>query len=73
MGLIHIMERGGNEEHRFKKALKQAAEAIDEICELSDKMEREYSYDERMGRRSYRRDDWDEMDERRGSYRMGSR
>jgi hypothetical protein len=41
MGLIHIMERGGDEEYRFKKALKTAKYAIEEICELSDKMEEE--------------------------------
>lgn len=65
------MERGGDDEYRFKKALKTAKHAIEEICELSEKMEEQYG--ERMGQRgSYsRREDWDDMDERRGSYRMG--
>lgn len=69
MGMIHIMSRGGDEERRFKTALKQAKSAIEEICELSDEMEEEFS--ERGGYRMRggysRRDDWDSsMDERRG-------
>lgn len=71
MGLIHIMERGGDDEYRFKKALKKAKYAIEEICDLSDKMEEEYGYSERMGRRGgYSRKD-DDMDERREWNRMG--
>lgn len=64
------MERGGDDEYRFKKALKTAKYAIEEICELSDRMEDEYGermssrMSERMSRRYSRRDD--EMDERRG-------
>jgi hypothetical protein len=69
MGLIHIMERGGEDEYRFKKALKAAKYAINEICELSDKMEEEYGYSERMSRRGYsRRDD---MEDRREWERSG--
>lgn len=80
MGLIHIKERGGDEEYRFKKALKMAKYAIDEICELSDQMEDEYGSEgeERYGmrggfdRRDYRRDDMSErMEERRGRDSMG--
>ena len=72
MGLIHIMERGGDEEYRFKKALKTAKYAIEEICELSDKMEEEYSerMSGRMGRRSYSSRE-DEMDDRREMSRYG--
>ena len=60
------MERGGDDEYRFKKALKTAKYAIEEICELSDKMEDEYGdrMSSRMSRRYSRRDD--DMDERRG-------
>lgn len=73
MGLLHIMTRGGDEEYRFKSALKKAKTAIDEICELSEEMEEEFSerggYGERGGYRMRggysRRDDWDSMDERR--------
>ena len=72
MGIIHIMSRGGDEEYRFKSALKKAKSAIEEICELSDEMEEQYSersYGERGGyrmRNSYsHREDWDGMDERR--------
>lgn len=81
MGLIHIKERGGDEEHRFKKALKMAKYAIEEISELSDQMEDEYGSEgsERYGmrggfdRRGYsRRDEYDErMEERRGRDSMG--
>ncbi|MBR5660591.1 MAG: hypothetical protein IKW99_03480 [Bacteroidales bacterium] len=66
MGLIHIKERGGDEEYRFKKALKTAKTAIEEICELSDEMEEQYS--ERGGyhsRSGYGSRDWDGMEERR--------
>ena len=62
MGLIHIKERGGDQEYRFKKALKAAKEAIEEIRELSDEMEEQYS--ERG--RYHMRDGWDDMEERRG-------
>lgn len=76
MGLIHIKERGGDESYRFKKALKMAKYAIDEICELSDEMEDEFGSEgeERYGMRSgysrrggyYNRDEMSmEMPERR--------
>lgn len=79
MGLIHIMSRGGDEEYRFKAALKKAKSSIEEICELSEQMEEEFSerngYGERSGyrmRSGYsRRDDWDSMDERRSSDSRG--
>lgn len=54
MGIIHIMERGGEEERRFKHALMQAKDAIEEICELSEQMEDQYA-DERMSGRGYSR------------------
>ena len=66
MGLIHIMERGGDDYRDYKKAVKMAKEAIDAICELTDEMEEEYGgkrYGERAG---YRMRDWDGIDERRG-------
>lgn len=79
MGLLHIMPRGGDEEYRFKSALKKAKAAIEEICELSDEMEEEFSersgYGERTGTRMRggysRREDWEGMDERRGRDSMG--
>ncbi len=70
MGFIRIMERGGDDEHRFKKALKAAKYAIDEISELTEKMEEEYGYSERMSRRGYSRRDSD-YDDRREYERMG--
>lgn len=75
MGIIHIMERGGEDYRAYKKAVKTAKEAvkeakmaIDTICDLTDEMEAEYGYDERGygERRGYRSRDWDAMDERRG-------
>lgn len=71
MGLIHIMERGGSDYHEYKKAVKKAKEAIDTICELTDEMEDQYGYGERGAsmRSNYRKDDWDEMEERRGMRR----
>ena len=73
MGIIHIMQRGGDEEYRFKAALEKAKSAIDEICELSEEMEEEYI--ERGGYRMRggysRREEWDGMDERRGRDSMG--
>ena len=66
MGLIHIKERGGDEEYRFKKALKTAKSAIEEICELSDEMEEQYSERGRYRMRDgYSGHGWDDMDERR--------
>lgn len=69
MGLIHIMERGGDDYREYKKAVKMAKEAIETICELTDEMEEQYG--ERRGYRmrggsSYRSEDWDGMEERRG-------
>jgi len=73
MGIMHIMERGGDELREYKKAVKMAKEAIETICEISEDMEDEYG--ERGGshmRGGYsRREDWSEMDERRGRDRMG--
>lgn len=73
MGLIHIMERGGDDYREYKKAVKMAKEAIDTICELTDDMEEQYG--ERGGAHMrggyYRRGDWDTMEERRGRDSMG--
>lgn len=68
MGLIHIMERGGDDYREYKKAVKMAKEAIDTICELTGEMEDQYGYGERRGhmRDGYHRDGMEEMDERRG-------
>ena len=67
MGIIHIMERGGDDLREYKKAVKMAKEAIDTICELTEEMEDQYG--ERGGnhmRGSYRRrDEMSDYDERR--------
>ena len=69
MGLLHIMTRGGDEEYRFKMALKKAKSAIEEICELSDEMEDQFGerYGERYGERrgGYRSREMDDFEERR--------
>ena len=61
MGIVHIMKRGGEDYHDYKKALKMAKKAIDTLCEITEDMEEEYDYEERddemherRGRRSYR-------------------
>lgn len=74
MALIHIMEKSSDGEvRRFEESLRIAKEGIKEACEIFADMKEQYSerggYGERMGRRSYRRDDWEDMEERRGSYR----
>lgn len=73
MGLVHIFERGGDQYHEYKKAVKMAKEAIDTICRLTGEMEDEYGYGERRGymRDEYSHDGMGEMDERRGRDSMG--
>lgn len=67
MGLIRLMERGGDDLHEYKKALKMAKKSIDILCELTEEMEDEYGYGERG---SYRRhEEQDDMYER-GMRRM---
>ena len=43
MGIVRIMERGGDDLHDYKKALKMAKKGIDMLCELSEEMEDKYS------------------------------
>lgn len=64
MGMIHIFERGGEDFHEYKKAVKMAKKAIDTICELTEDMENEYGYGERGG--YSRREEREEYDERSG-------
>ena len=66
MGLIRIMERGGDDYRDYKRALKAAKKAVDILCELTEDMESEYGYSEK--RSDY--DDWDERSSR--SYRKRS-
>lgn len=71
MRLVRIMERGGEDYHEYKKALKKVKEGIELICELTEDMEDQFSsrggYRSRYGNRGYSRkeEDWDEMQERR--------
>ncbi len=67
MGLIRLMERGGDDLHEYKKALKMAKKSIETLCELTEEMEDEYGYGERGSYR--RRDEQDDMYER-GMRRM---
>lgn len=66
MGLIRVMERGGDDYREYKRALKMAKKSIDTLCELTEDMEDEYGVEERGSYRggSYR--DEDEMSERGG-------
>lgn len=60
-----------NDVRRFEESLHMAKKSIKEVCDIFEDMKAQFS--ERGGsymRDSYRRrDDWDEMDERRGRYR----
>ena len=69
MGIIHIMERGGDDLYEYKKALKMAKKSIDMLCELSEEMEDKYSERGAKMRGMSRREEWDEIEERRGRYR----
>ncbi len=74
--IIRFFERssGDNDARRFDEAMKRAKSGLMEACEIWEDMkaqfsERESSFGERSrmrGGSSYRHDDWDEMDERRG-------
>ena len=66
MGLIRIMERGGDDYREYKKALKMAKKSIETLCELTEDMEDEYGYKER-------RSEYEDIEERGGrSYRRRS-
>ena len=63
MGIVHIMERGGDDYREYKRALKTAKKAINTLCELTEDMEEEFGYGERGG--YSRRDEREDMEERR--------
>ena len=71
MGLIHIMERGGDDVRKFEESLKMAKAGIKEACEIFEEMKSQFgerSYGERYSSRySYREPDhdWDERGYRR--------
>lgn len=67
MGLIHIMERGGDDYYEYKRAVKKAKEAIETICDLTEDMEDKFSERSsyRMRGGMSRRDDVEDMSERR--------
>lgn len=69
MGIIHIMERGGDDLYEYKKALKMAKKGIEMLYELSEEMEDKYSERGAKMRGMSRREEWDEIEERRGRYR----
>lgn len=65
MGLIRVMERGGDDYRDYKKELKKAKKAIEALCEITEEMESEYGYGERYG-------DHDDIEERGRGYRRRS-
>lgn len=82
MGIIHIMERGGDDVRRFEESLRMAKEGIKEACEIFEDMKSQFSerssYGERYSQRGdygerghYSPRDWDEMPERRYRDSMG--
>lgn len=78
MSLIRIMERGGEDVHRFEEGLKMAKQGLTEACEIWEDMKAQLSerggygerYSQRYGER-YSSREWDEMPERRGRDSMG--
>ena len=65
MRLVKIMERGGEDYHEYKKALKKAKEGIEMLCELTEEMEDQYAPRGGYNRGYSRKErDWDEMSER---------
>ena len=70
MGIIHIMERGGDDYRDYKEAVKMAKKAIDTICDLTEEMEEKFSSRDGYAHRdSYSR--WEDIEERRGRDSMG--
>lgn len=74
MGLIRIMERGGDDARQFDEHMMDAKYHLMEACKIWEDMKAQFSerggdYGERGDYRmrgSYRRDGYDEMSERRG-------
>lgn len=64
MGIVHILERGGDDYHDYKNALKMAKKGIDMLCDLTEEMESEYS-ERGRSRSRYREDDMEDVEERR--------
>ena len=62
MGIMHIMKRGGDDLHEYKKALKMAKKGIEWLCDLTEEMEDKYAYE-----------DDEEDEEETKSYRRRSR
>ena len=70
MGLIHIMQRGGDDAMRFEEAMYDIKDAIDEACEIYEQMKSQFGEGEGYGERSsYRMNN--RMNSRGGS--MGER
>lgn len=78
MGLVHIMERGGDDYRKYKMAVKEAKRAIKVISELTEDMEEEFGqrggYGQREGygqRGGYGRRNYGERyDGREGNYQI---
>jgi len=71
MGMITILERGGDDVRRFDESMKRAKSGLMEACEIWEDMKDQFSerrggYSERHYGRGYYRDEWDDMPERRG-------
>ena len=58
MGIVHIKKRG-DDLSEYRRALKMAKKGIEMLCDLTDEMEDQYSYDEdddyEEDEKSYRR------------------
>lgn len=74
MGLIHIMERSGdNDVRRFEESLHMAKEGLMQAVEIFDDMKAQFSsrYDQRYDQRNYGERNDRGYGERNGSYMRG--
>ena len=69
MGLLRIMERGGDDVRKFEESLHMAKASIKEACEIFEEMKSQFS--SRDGGDYYRRhdEDWEERSGYRGRMR----
>lgn len=63
MGLTAIFEKGGEDYHDYKKALKSAKRSIEELCEITERMEDKYGDEDS---KMHEKDEYPEFVERGG-------
>lgn len=68
MGMIQILERGGNDVRKFEDSLKMAKEGVMMACELFEEMKDQFSERGNYGERYSQRGDYGERYSQRGGY-----